>query len=109
MNRPDTPPESSFSEIIRTFYENRREYILFVALLAAAALITTTLLNVFFEITEKLGTPELVEADDAISRVFFSYRSETITPLVTMITHLGFGPCLLYSYPVFCTYSFYSR
>ncbi|MCA6078440.1 phosphatase PAP2 family protein [Fulvivirga sedimenti] len=91
MTRPDSP-ESSLSEVIRTFYENRREYILFVATLIVAAIVTSFLLNIFFEITEKLGTPELVQADDAISRVFFSYRSEKLTPLVTIITHLGSAP-----------------
>ncbi len=91
MSHPESNDHSQ-EEVVQSIISNRKEHILFVVTLIVSAIVMILLLNVFFEITENLGTPELVAADDAISRVFFSYRSEKLTPIITFITNLGAAP-----------------
>ena len=71
------------------FYRDRREHFLFIVSLLIAAGLSAFLLNFFLELTGKLQQDQLTPMDQAFTAWIYAFRSETLTPLVTFITHLG--------------------
>ncbi len=88
MSREDQPTNGLY-ELAREFYQNRREHILFILSLLIAALISAFLLEYFLDLTERLKENQLQGLDQKVSKWIFSYRSESLTPAVKLITDLG--------------------
>ena len=99
MSRENQPTNGLY-ELAREFYKNRKEHILFIFSLLIAAVISVFLLDYFLDLTTQLEADQLQSLDETATKWIFSYRSESFTPVVKVITDLGDVMAYVFLVPV---------
>ncbi len=79
----------AWHDLVREFYANRKEHILFIISLLIAAVISVFLLDYFLDLTEQLENDQLASLDRQVTEWIFAFRSDLLTPVITAVTHMG--------------------
>jgi len=90
----------SFFDVLKTLVEDRKEFGRLVLVLLVSGALSVGLINLFFNLAEMIGTPELVHLDDRIMRGLIDSRTDTRTDWMRAITNLGSAPAYVVLVPV---------
>ncbi|TRX62610.1 phosphatase PAP2 family protein [Fulvivirga sp. M361] len=82
----------SWPKLIKELYNNKKEYFLFIFSLLIAGGIGTIALGFFLTILQDLYGTGLNQFDQSVFELIHGLRSESLTIVITFITHLGGAP-----------------
>ena len=92
--------EFSLFDILRALVEDRRQFARLLVTLFISAIISIILINLFLNLAERIGSPELVRLDDYFMNRIIDGRTELRTYIMRAVTNLGSAPAYFVLVPV---------